>query len=382
MTEAALHQWLADPLPAGVEEILTRLRRTAGVVHVAVMPDVHRAAEFCVGTVVASDRYLFPNAVGGDIGCGMFALQFDHPMPASELLADPGKAAKLLGLLERACPGRRHHRTRIPDLAEEFRTPLSHPALAAQRNAEACRAQLGTLGGGNHFLEIQSDDAGHLWLMLHTGSRNLGQVIHRHHLRYAQRLPTNLLAILADSPEGRAYLADVQAARAWAAFNRRHLALAAVQAIEQTFGATPLLNTLIDCDHNHLSPETHRGQLLFIHRKGATSANARQPGLIPGSMATHSYHTLGRGTAESLCSSSHGAGRTLSRSEARQRITRKALRAQLTRAGVWYDTRIESTLIEESPAAYKPIDAVMAAQADLTTVTRRLRPLLIYKGKD
>jgi tRNA-splicing ligase RtcB len=379
MNNIPLHQWLAGPLPPGVEDILKRLRRTAGVVHIAVMPDVHRAAEFCVGTVVASDRFLFPNAVGGDIGCGMLALQFHHPGPAPELLADPHQAAQLLGLLETACPGRRHRRGYAPDLPEQI--PLSHPFLNAQQSADACRAQLGTLGGGNHFLELQTDDAGTLWLMLHTGSRNLGQRIHRHHLAHAQRLPTGILAIPTDSDAGHAYLADVQTGRQWAKSNRHLLAIAAAQAIEQTLGATPLLDTLIDCDHNHLSPETHAGRSLFIHRKGATAAHLGTPGLIPGSMATHSFHTRGNGSSESLCSSSHGAGRTLSRSESRQQITRKKLREQLSRAGVWYDPRLESSLIEESPTAYKPIDAVMAAQSDLTTITRRLRPLLIHKAK-
>ena len=243
-------------LPVSVERLAWCTSRSCLM---CIVPPSSASARLSPRTAIS-----FRNAVGGDIGLwDAYALQFDHCRAASELLADPEKAARLLGLLETACPGRRHHRTRIPDLPEEFRTPLSHPALDTQRNAEACRTQLGTLGGGNHFLELQTDDRDCLWLMLHTGSRNLGQLIHRHHLQYAERLLTNLLAIRADSPEGRAYLADAQAARGWAKSNRRHLALAAIQAIEQTFGATPLLDTLVDCDHNHLSPETHCGPIPF-----------------------------------------------------------------------------------------------------------------------
>jgi tRNA-splicing ligase RtcB len=345
------------------------------------MPDVHRAGEFCVGTVVASDRDLFPNAVGGDIGCGMLALRFEHSRTAQELLADPEKASRLLGQWETACPGRRHHRGRAPDLPDSARAAFSHASLDAQRQGEACCTQLGTLGDGNHFLELQADEEGHLWLMLHTGSRHLGQLIHRHHLLHSQRLPTGIQAIEAGSVEGRAYCADVQVGRAWAKANRHSLAVAAARVVHEVVGAVPRWESLIDCDHNHLASELHGGRWLMVHRKGATAAHEGEPGLIPGSMATRSYHTAGKGCAESLCSSSHGAGRCLSRGEARAHISRQRLREQLTRAGVWYDPRLEATLVEESPTAYKMIEEVMSAQAKLTKSVRRLQPLLIYKAR-
>jgi tRNA-splicing ligase RtcB len=365
--------WLAGPLPRGVENVLMRLRHTEGVVRIAVMPDVHLASEFCVGTVVASDRFLFPNAVGGDIGCGMLALQFDG---AAERLADPAIAARLLGELQEACPARRHHRRTAHTPPEELRAAVfSDARLAAQMNGDECRTQLGTLGAGNHFLELQRDAAtGELWLMLHTGSRHLGQCVHHYHLPRAQRLKSGIFALPADSPEGRAYLLDVQVARRWARENRRLLALRAADVVERLLKVVPQIQTLLDCDHNHL--EATDGH--FLHRKGATAADLNQPGLIPGSMGTQSFHTLGRGHAAALCSSSHGAGRALSRTEARDRITVSALRQQLRH--VWYDARLERQLREEAPAVYKPVEQVMRAQEDLTRIVRRLKPVLVHKG--
>jgi tRNA-splicing ligase RtcB len=375
---APLHAFLAVGLPPGVATLLARLRATPGIAHIAVMPDVHLAAEFCVGTVIASPALLFPNAVGGDIGCGMLAMRFDA---GADVLADGARAARVLAALQTLCPARRHHRKTAHALPADFaQEHFSHPHLAAAAKSEDCRAQLGTLGAGNHFLELQSDEAGNLWLMLHTGSRHLGQRVHHHHLAHTHKTATGLLALHADSPEGRAYLADVQAARAYAKANRQTLATAAARALEQALRIVPCLDTLLDVDHNHVQPETHFGQALFVHRKGATPAHQQQPGLIPGSMATASYHTLGKGRPEALCSSSHGAGRALSRTQARQKITASALRSQLKAARIWYDARLTRSLIEEAPAAYKNIHEVMHAQADLTAITRTLTPLLLHKS--
>jgi tRNA-splicing ligase RtcB len=378
MHDVPIHQFLCGPLPHGVPDVLERLRKTEGVTQIAVMPDVHLASEFCVGTVVASNRYLFPNAVGGDIGCGMLAMQFDG---TAESLEDPDLAARLLGTLIELCPGRRHHRRTAPAVDPVVHEmPLSHDQLRMQLTSEACRTQAGTLGAGNHFLELQVDEAGSLWLMIHTGSRHLGQVIHHHHLAHARRLSTGLFAIDSESEHGRAYRRDVAVARAWAKENRGLLAIAAARAVEQVLGIAPQLDTLTDCDHNHVQLETQNGVQLLIHRKGATAAHVDQPGLIPGSMATTSYHTRGLGNPNALASSSHGAGRLLSRTQARNQITRSRLREQLRRAAVWYAPHLEDSLREESPAAYKPIEDVMRAQAELTTITRRLRPLLVHKG--
>jgi tRNA-splicing ligase RtcB len=375
---APVHRFLAGPAPAGVEDHLERLARTPGVAQVAVMPDVHLAAEFCVGTVVAAPALLFPNAVGGDIGCGMLALRFDAE---AEVLADADRAAQVLAGLEIHCPARRHHRKTAHALPEALAdTPLSHPQLTAALHGQDARLQLGTLGNGNHFLELQADESGALWLMIHTGSRHLGQLVHHHHLPQAHKTATGLLALHADSAAGGAYLADVQTVRRYAQANRRALATGAVRALEQALGIAPEMATLLDIDHNHVQPEPCAGRNLFVHRKGATPAHDGEPGLVPGSMATPSYHTRGRGLAEALCSSSHGAGRAWSRTQARQKITASALRSQLKAARVWYDARLTRSLIEEAPAAYKDIREVMRAQSHLTAITRTLRPLLLHKS--
>ena len=381
MDDLSVHMWLAGPLPEGTADILKRLRRTSGVDHVAVMPDVHLATEFCVGTVVASRKWLFPHAVGGDIGCGMLAMRFAG---GSSRPLEGEAAARILGALHSACPARRHHRKCAPPIPPELtQGALSDTQLHAAAGSEDFRLQLGTLGAGNHFLELQRENAtGDLWIMIHTGSRHFGQQIFHHHFARARRLASGVMAIDAESDAGRAYLLDIQIAREYARQNRRLLADAAAKILERFLGIPPDLATLIECDHNHVQVERHgemgRTSEFFVHRKGASPAAEGQEGLIPGSMGTHSFHTLGRGNQRSLCSSSHGAGRALSRSQARGRISRSEFRRQVRH--VFYDGRMESQLLEEAPAAYKNVDAVMRAQADLTRIVRRLSPILIYKG--
>jgi tRNA-splicing ligase RtcB len=184
------------------------------------------------------------------------------------------------------------------------------------------------------------------------------------------------MGLAAETAEGRAYLKDVGVCRAWAKENRRLLMMRAGEAVERVLGVVPVVETLYDCDHNHVEWEASAG--LWVHRKGATAARVGERGLVPGSMGTMSFHTVGLGKAEGLWSSSHGAGRALSRTEARERVTISALRQQLR--GVWYDGRLERHLREEAPCAYKEIEGVMRAQAELTRVERRVWPVMVHKG--
>jgi tRNA-splicing ligase RtcB len=250
---------------------------------------------------------------------------------------------------------------------------LSAPSLTALARREG-RAQLGTLGSGNHFVELQADDAGTLWLMVHSGSRGLGPAIRAHHTRGRP----GLVGLPADSDAGRAYLADLGFALAWADANRRHLVDAASAVLADVLGATPCADTWIACHHNHVRREPVRGETLWIHRKGAIPAADGEPGVIPGSMGTSSYHVVGRGHADALASSSHGAGRAMSRSEARRRVSARTLVRELD--GVWFDHRRTDVLRDEAPSAYKDIGQVMRAQHQLTRVVRRLRPILAFKG--
>lgn len=327
-----IHAWLAPPVGSDVRAAIARLAKAPDVRHLAVMPDVHRAGEVCVGVALATGALVYPAAVGGDIGCGMAAVRFD--VPAAVLTGDASLARAVLGSLGRAVPALKG----LPDAVPERLDGAIDPALLSdERLARVARRegrwQLGTLGRGNHFLEFQADQQGGLWLMVHSGSRGMGQAITSWHLaRAVAPGPAAMVALEADSAVGRGYLADVAWARAWARTNRAWMARAV----------------------------------------------AGQAGLVPGSMGTVSFHTVGRGHPESLRSSSHGAGRVLPRGEAARRIDARRLVREMH--GVTFDARRAARLVDEAPTAYRDIRVVMRAQRDLTAVHRELRPLLSHKA--
>jgi tRNA-splicing ligase RtcB len=366
---------LAAPLDRDVSEALERLRRAPDVQQIAVMPDVHLAAEVCIGVVVATSQLIYPQAVGGDIGCGMLAVAFDVEAAA---LKNPKIAAQLLKELGRAIPARRRNRgavlTQPAELANE---PLSHTALEAMRLKEG-EIEFATLGSGNHFLELQADEGDRLWLMVHSGSRALGQAIRDNYLARAQLVDGRLRAFDAESDAGKEYLHDALWARRFASASRKAMADEAGKVLTRTLQCGICWETMIASDHNHVALERHGGRELWVHRKGAMSARQREPGVLPGSMGTLSFHLEGRGCEEALCSSAHGAGRALSRGAARSKFTGRDLQRQME--GVWYDYRLTNKLRDEAPAAYKNIRAVLKAQRELVKVIRTLRPVLNYKG--
>jgi tRNA-splicing ligase RtcB len=380
MTESTsavtVRHWLAEPLPRDVAVALERLARTDDVRYVAVMPDVHLSRDVCTGAVVATRQRLYPQAVGNDLGCGMAAVRLEGQ---ADLLADEHAAARVLAGLYRTVPALRHPRAtlraQLPD--ELMSDELSDPRLEKLKHRDG-RVQFATLGRGNHFLELQADHEGALWLMVHSGSRAIGQAIVTHHLRQAQQANTGLLYLEADSDTGRAYLQDLRWACAYAEQSRLAMLEAVAALMKELFGVETERTSVLHCNHNHVRQETHFGVNFWVHRKGAVSACAGEPGIIPGSMRAASFHVAGRGKEESLCSSSHGAGRRLSRTEARHAIGTGELERQLH--GVWFDHRLAHALREEAPAAYKDIQDVMGAQRDLTRIVRRLRPVLCYKG--
>lgn len=372
-------RWVAEPPPPEVEAQLLRLRKTEDIARVAVMPDVHLGSDACVGSVIATSRLLYPSAVGGDLGCGMAAMRFAC---AADALADRDRAARLLHALARAVPAQTRPRARLEPHPEELvreleELPLSTAALESFRRRTAW-AQLGTLGGGNHFVELQRDDEGQLWMMLHSGSRGMGQEILASHVARAPRGATGLPFLEAASDEGQRYLADLRWGLRYAEANRLALAHRTAEIVEDVLGTARDEASFFACHHNDIRREAHDGAELWVHRKGAISAQHGERGIIPGSMGSASYHVEGRGHAASLCSSSHGAGRCMSRSEARRSISRRALEAQMK--SVWFDHRQAEALRDEAPAAYKDIGAVMRAQRELTRVVRRLVPVLSYKG--
>jgi tRNA-splicing ligase RtcB len=367
--------WHDGPLPDGVRAAARRLAESEGVRRVALMPDAHLADDVCIGTVVGTEGTLYPAAVGGDIGCGVATVAFDVE---ADRVSDPAVAARILtGLYERV-PFVRHRRALAPALPSRLaERPLSSPLLERTRRREA-EAQLGTIGSGNHFLELQADHDGRLWLMLHSGSRGLGPAIRDHHLARGRHGRLGLAFLEDDSDAGRAYLADLEWALDYADASRRHMISAATEVLGDVLGASRDENTYVGCHHNHVRREVHDGLSLWVHRKGAIPAGRGEVGLIPGSMGTLSVHVLGSGHPGAMGSCAHGAGRRLSRSAARRGISVPQLAREARH--VHFDHRLARSLREEAPSAYKDLEGVLRAQHELAQVVRRLRPVLVYKG--
>jgi tRNA-splicing ligase RtcB len=367
----------ARAVPAGAVKQLQHIASQPYVVeHVAAMPDVHVSEGVAVGTVFATERHIVPGALGGDLGCGVSALRFDFP--AASL--DTAELMRLLTALAQRVPvGDRVHRGQGVPLPAELATErLSTQRLQREWERLAPR-HLGTLGGGNHFLELDRDAGGHLWLLLHTGSRGVGAAIAAHHLRVAGALGEGTLpGLRTDTPEGSACLEDTALACRFARANRDMLTTRAVEVLTEALGQGPDWSSRVDVHHNHVAAESHFGRTLLVHRKGAVGLEAGQHGLIPGSMGTASYVVAGQAEPRAFRSCSHGAGRVMTRREARERIRPAALEHAMRR--VVFDTGRAASLVEEAPAAYRDIAEVLEDEEDLVTPLLRLTPIAVLKG--
>ena len=378
MTDASLppmRMWLTAPLGHEVAEALGRLQRAPNVQRIAVMPDVHLANDICVGVVLATSRLIYPQAVGGDIGCGMIAIATNS---TSEQLRDPKTAGKILAGFAKTIPSRRRNRQTV--VAQPYdldSVELSNSKLESIRRSEGA-LEFATLGSGNHFLELQADEEDQLWLMIHSGSRAIGQAIRDHHLSRAQVVEGRFRALEAESERGAAYLHDLDWARRYAAASRRAMAEETEKVIQDAIGGQLLWETYIATDHNHVALEQHGASKFWVHRKGAMALQAGELGVLPGSMGTLSFHVEGRGCEDALNSSAHGAGRAMSRSEAARKISKAELQRQMK--GVWFDWRLADAIRDEAPSAYKDIRAVLRDQHDLVKIRLTLKPLLNYKG--
>ena len=361
--------------------------------HIAAMPDVHFGIGATVGSVIPTLKAIIPAAVGVDIGCGMMACK--TTLSAEDL---PDNLAPLRSAIERAVPHGRQPGSRDPgswskvpgavdtawaQLEPEF-TKLcrDYPKLAKTNN----RNHLGTLGTGNHFIEVCLDEQGFVWFMLHSGSRGVGNFIGTLFIELAKQdaqrnnvaLPDRDLAYFED---GSRYFGDYVRAVAWAQrfaeLNRevmmRRVIETAKTVIRKNFQSHI---EAVNCHHNYVQREHHFGEDVFVTRKGAVSAKAGQLGIIPGSMGTRSFIVRGKGNADSFESCSHGAGRAMSRGEAKRRFTLADHRT----ATEGVECRKDKDVIDETPAAYKDIDAVMAAQRDLVDVVHTLRQVVCVKG--
>jgi tRNA-splicing ligase RtcB len=363
--------------------------------HVAVMPDVHLGIGATVGSVLATRQAIIPAAVGVDIGCGMMAVRTSL---AGAALPDDLRGVR--SAIEKAVPHGRTDRGGANDRgAWKNPPPATVEAWAALRpgyhrivarhpplDRGAHVQQLGTLGTGNHFIEVCLDEAEQVWVMLHSGSRGVGNRIGTHFIAEAKEemrrlgvdLPDQDLAYL---PEGSERFADYVEAVHWAqvyARSNRELMMAAVLRALRSAGLPSFQARLeaVDCHHNYVAVERHFGESVFVTRKGAVRAQRGDLGIIPGSMGTRSYIVRGLGNEESFSSCSHGAGRAMSRGEARRRFS--LAEHQAATAGV--ECRKDPEVIDETPMAYKPIDRVMQAQGDLVEVVHTLRQVVCVKG--
>ena len=360
----------------------------------AVMPDVHAGIGATVGSVIPTTQAVIPAAVGVDIGCGMNAVRLS--LNARDL---PDSLAKIRSAIEASVPVgfEQHARSKVKGstharqarrMSDRLDAIIGrHPGIMKMQRHfnQTWICQLGTLGGGNHFIELCLDEAQQVWIMLHSGSRGIGNVIGRYFIaaakkdmgRHLHALPDKDLAYFS---EGSALFDDYVEAVTWAQDyameNRRMMMALVLKAVRPWVAQFSLTDEAINCHHNYVARETHFGQSMLITRKGAIRAGAGELGIIPGSMGAKSYIVRGLGNEASYCSCSHGAGRRMSRTLARKRFNRHDLAAQTE--GV--ECRKDGGVLDEIPAAYKDIDAVMAHQADLVEVVHTLKQVLCVKG--
>ncbi len=391
-TRAPVRVWTD---PHGIEAQAARQLRNIGalpwVEGVAVMPDVHFGKGATVGSVIAMRQAVSPAAVGVDIGCGMSAVRTS--LTAEDLpddlagLRSAVEAAIPVGFAQRDTPvdPRRVRGLEQRGWDDFWRRFGDLDRRVAQLETRA-RRQLGTLGGGNHFIEVcleqGGDDAGRVWLMLHSGSRNIGKELAERHMAVARHLPHNadlpdrdLAVFLAGTPEMDAYRRDLWWAQEYARRNRAVMLAVLCEVVRERFPQARF-DEPVSCHHNYVAEETYDGVDLLVTRKGAIRAGRGELGIIPGSMGTGSYVVRGRGNPDAYHSASHGAGRRMSRAQAKRTYSTADLTAQT--AGV--ECRKDAGVLDEIPAAYKDITEVMAQQEDLVEVVAHLKQVVCVKG--
>ncbi len=348
--------------------------------HVAIMPDAHVGFGMPIGGVLATQEVVVPNAVGVDIGCGMCSLRTGlHSIGQADLKAIHQKIIKLIPV------GFDHHETKQD---EQIMPELDPDMKIVRQEYESALFQIGTLGGGNHFVEIQQGSDGHIWIMIHSGSRNIGYKVAEYYNQKAIELNQKYysavkkewqLAFLPINTElYKNYLLEMQFCVDFALANRKLMMERVKQAFSETLGEISF-DRFINIAHNYARWENHFGQNVIVHRKGATSARQGETGIIPGSQGTKSYIVEGMGNPESFQSCSHGAGRVLGRKEAQRQLSLKKEIEILDRQGIIHSI-FDVHDLDEAPSAYKDIDLVMENQKDLVRILVELKPLAVLKG--
>ncbi len=392
-----IKSWCEEVEPDALKQAKNLAAHPVTFHHVALMPDCHVGYGMPIGGVIACEDAVIPNAVGVDIGCGMVAVETNV---SAEHFADMSKRHAVMNTVKSLVPAGEGSSHRSPaewDGFEQYLKSLKGEKHPSWPSALDC-CNLGTLGGGNHFIEMQKDEAGMIWLMIHSGSRNLGYRIDSFYHAQAKKLnqqsrvelPDSDLAFLpVESEEGRSYIRDMNFALRYALENRHRMMRSFKQALTDAAGKV-VFKQEVNIHHNYAAYEEHFGRKVWVHRKGATSAREGEIGIIPGSMGTSSYIVRGLGNPESFMSCSHGAGRRMGRNEACRSLSvgdcDKAM------AGIAFDrwSKFRSKWkkggdkglldLGEAPLAYKDIDEVIKAELDLVEPIVKLSPLAVTKG--
>lgn len=365
--------WLEDIEQEALDQALNLAKLPFAYKWIAIMPDSHVGYGMPIGGVMATNQVVVPNAVGVDIGCGMTAWRSN----IKEI--DETELKRIMGDIRKVIPvGFNHHKEK-----QEWYGFHEAPDIEViQRELESAKYQIGTLGGGNHFIEIQKGDDGFIWVMIHSGSRNFGlQTATEYHEkakklceRWVSDIPDKDLSFLPmDTKDGEDYFKAMNYALEFAYGNRRMM----IDRVVEIIGKEHFEGEPINIHHNYASMENHFGKNVLVHRKGATKATKGLTGIIPGSMGTPSYITEGLGNPESFMSSSHGAGRKMGRKQAIETLSLEDEQNKMK--GIVHGLRNKANL-DEAPGAYKNIDEVMENQKDLVKIKVKLRPLAVIKG--
>ena len=388
-TPAPVRIWTEDVTPDALRQLEQVARLPFVHSHVAAMPDVHPGVGSTIGSVIPTRGAIVPAAVGVDIGCGMLAARLS--LDANAL---PDSLGAVRSEIEARAPvGFGMHDERNVRTSGVARLKPGYdaltdrvPALATMmKHRDGWQRQIGTLGGGNHFIEVCLDEQGRVWVMLHSGSRGIGNAIGRYFIALAReemlaldaKLPSRDLAWLREGAESfDLYVEALGWAQDYASENRAQMLALVLDALRATLPPFEVTGHAVDCHHNYVARERHFGAEVYVTRKGAIRAGVGELGIIPGSMGARSYVVRGKGSAESFCSCAHGAGRRMSRSKAKKTFSADDLARQTD--GV--ECRKDAGVVDEIPGAYKDIDEVMANQADLVDVVHTLKQVVCVKG--
>ncbi len=353
--------------------------------HLAIMPDVHTGIGMPIGGVLACEDVVIPNAVGVDIGCGMCAVKTNWK--ASDIPTDVLRKQIMRGIRKRIPLGMQHHK----HPQDESYLPVGHDIDRLKIVKERYKSilhEVGTLGGGNHFIELQKDEEDNLWIMIHSGSRNLGKQVGDYYNKLAKALNKKWFSVVppeirlpffpSDTKEFGAYWDEMKYCVDFALCNRK-LMMSRIEEVVADALTGIEFEPMINIAHNYASREHHFGQDVIVHRKGATLADKGVIGIIPGSQGTASYIVEGLGNPDSFCSCSHGAGRVLSRSAAIKTLNMNDEVKRLEDKGIVHAIRCQNDM-QEATGAYKDIESVISNQADLVKVRRKLLPVAVIKG--